>query len=407
MQEVFIVSACRTAIGGFSGVTKDVPLTTLGAKAIAEAVRRAKVDPADVAEAIMGCVIQAGNDVCPARVAALEAGLPEPIPAYTVNKACGSGMKATALGAQSIWLGDADVVVTGGMESMNRVPYALDRARTGYRLGHGELRDLLVNGLTCPITKQHMGVTAENVAERHKITRQEQDEFAARSYAKAVAAQKAGKFKEEIFTLEIPQSKGAVLSFDSDEDVRETSLDALMKLRAAFKKDGTVTAGNSSNINDGGAALVLASASYVKAKGLTPLARIVGAASAGLEPSHMGLGPARAIPKLMKKLGWGYGSVELWELNEAFAAQSLGVLRELPEVNPETVNVHGGAIALGHPVGASGARILATLIYALKDRGKQRGVGSLCIGTGMGIAMGIELCDLPGTQPAAHSASRA
>jgi acetyl-CoA C-acetyltransferase len=391
MQDVFILSACRTAIGGFGGVTKDVPLQTLGAKAVAEAITRAKVDVNDVAEVILGCVIQAGNDVCPARVSALEAGVPEAIPAYNVNKACGSGMKATALGAQSIQTGDAEVVVTGGMESMNRVPYALDRARTGYRLGHGELRDLLVNGLTCPIAKIHMGVTAENVAERHKITRQAQDEFAAASYAKAVAAQKAGKFQREIFAIDIPQPKGATLKFEVDEDVKETPLDTLAKLRAAFKKDGTVTAGNSSNINDGAAALVLASGSYVKGRNLTPLARIVGFSSAGLEPTHMGLGPARAIPKLMKKLGWGYGDVDLWELNEAFAAQSLGVLRELPEVDPTRVNVHGGAIALGHPVGASGARILATLISALQDRGKKRGVGSLCIGTGMGIAMGIEL----------------
>jgi acetyl-CoA C-acetyltransferase len=391
MQEVFIVSACRTAIGGFGGVTKDVPLQTLGAKAVAEALRRANVPAADVAEVVLGCVIQAGNDVCPARVAALEAGVPEPIPAYTVNKACGSGMKATALGAQAIMLGDADVMVTGGMENMNRVPYALDRARTGYRLGHGELRDLLVNGLTCPITNVHMGVTAENVAERHKITREQQDAFAANSYAKALAAQQAGKFDREIFAIDIPQHRGAALHFERDEGVRETSLETLAKMRAAFKKDGTVTAGNASSINDGAAALVLASAKYVSDKKLTPLARIVGFASAGVEPSHMGLGPARAIPRLMKKLGWGYDSVDLWELNEAFAAQSLGVLRELPEIDAARVNVHGGAIALGHPVGASGARILATLISALQDRKQRRGVGSLCIGTGMGIAMGIEL----------------
>jgi acetyl-CoA C-acetyltransferase len=278
------------------------------------------------------------------------------------------------------------------MESMNRVPYALDRARTGYRLGHGELRDMLVDGLTCPITHVHMGVTAENVAERHAIGRQEQDEYAAQSYAKAVAAQAAGKFDAEIFALDVPQPRAAALKFDRDEDVRPTPLETLAKLKAAFKKDGTVTAGNASNINDGAAALVLASPRYVKQHGLTPLARIMGFASAGLEPSHMGLGPARAIPKLMKKLDWGYASVDLWELNEAFAAQSLGVLRELSEIDRARVNVHGGAIALGHPVGASGARILATLIYALRDRGQRRGVGSLCIGSGMGIAMGIELC---------------
>jgi acetyl-CoA C-acetyltransferase len=392
MHEAYIVSACRTAIGGFGGVTKDIPLTTLGARAVAEALRRAGVPASDLAEVILGCVIQAGHDVCPARVSALEAGVPEPVPAFTVNKACGSGLKATALGAQAIALGDAELVVTGGMESMNRVPYALDRARTGYRLGHGELRDLLVNGLTCPITHVHMGITAENVAERHGISRQAQDEYAAHSYAKAVAAQRDGSFKAEIFALDVPQFKGPSLRFDTDEDVKDTPLEALAKLRPAFKKDGSVTAGNASNINDGAAALVLASERYVQANRLAPLARILGCASAGLEPSHMGLGPARAIPKLMKKLDWGYGSVDLWELNEAFAAQSLGVLHELPEIDRARVNVHGGAIALGHPVGASGARILATLIYALRARGGRRGVASLCIGTGMGIAMGIELC---------------
>jgi acetyl-CoA C-acetyltransferase len=391
MQDVFILSACRTAIGGFGGVTKDLPLPALGASAVAESLRRANVSGEEVGEVILGCVIQAGNDVCPARVAALQAGVPEAIPAFTVNKACGSGLKATALAAQSILTGEHEVVVAGGMESMNRVPYALDRARTGYRLGHGELRDLLVNGLTCPITNVHMGITAENVAERHGISRAAQDEFAAQSYAKAVAAQKQGKFKDEIFALEIPQHRGAALKFELDEDVRETPLESLAKLRPAFKKEGTVTAGNASNINDGAAALVVASSKYVKTSGKKPIARIFGFASAGLEPSHMGLGPARAIPKLMQKLGWSYPSVDLWELNEAFAAQSLGVLRELPEVDPSRVNVHGGAIALGHPVGASGARILATLIYALRDRGKTRGVASLCIGTGMGIAMGIEL----------------
>lgn len=392
MEEVFIVSACRTAIGGFGGVTKDVTLPALGAAAIAEAVRRARIDPAHVAETIMGCVIQAGNDVCPARVASISAGLHESIPAFTVNKACGSGMKAVALASQAIAIGDADVIVAGGMENMNRVPYALDRARTGYRLGHGELRDLLVNGLTCPITRVHMGVTAENIAERFSISRHEQDEYAAGSYAKALAAQSSRKFSREIFAIEVPQPRATAITFETDEDVRETSLETLAKLRPAFKKDGSVTAGNASNINDGAAALVLASGRYVQEHQLTPLARISGAASAGLDPSVMGLGPARAIPKLLQRLGWRYDSVDLWELNEAFAAQALGVLRELPELDRARVNVHGGAIALGHPVGASGARILATLMYALADRGKRRGVGSLCIGTGMGIAMGIELC---------------
>ena len=391
MNEVYILSACRTAIGGFGGVTKDIPVQTLGGKAVAESLKRAAVAPEEVGEVYLGYVIQAGNDVCPARVASLEGGVPEAVPAVTINKACGSGLKATVFGAQAVMLGDAEVVVTGGMESMNRVPFALDRARFGYRLGHGELRDLLVNGLTCPIAGIHMGVTAENVAERHSISREEQDAFAASSYEKALAAQRAGKFKAEIFPIEIPQRRGAALIFDQDEDVRETPLDTLAKLRPAFKKDGTVTAGNASNINDGASAITLVSGDYVKRNDRAPLARICGYASAGLEPTHMGLGPARAIPKLMKRLGWSYDSVDLWELNEAFAAQSLGVLRELPDIDPARVNVHGGAIALGHPVGASGARILATLIYALRDRGKRRGVASLCIGTGMGIAMGIEL----------------
>jgi acetyl-CoA C-acetyltransferase len=393
MPEVYILSACRTAVGGFAGILKDIPVQTLGAKAIVEALRRAQIEASEVDEVIMGCAIMAGADVCPARVAAVEAGIPIPTPSFTVNKACGSGMKTVALGAQSIMLGDATVVVAGGMENMNRVPYGLERARTGYRLGNGELVDLLVKGLTCPISLIHMGMTAENVAERHNISREEQDEFAAASYAKAVAAQKAGKFKQEIFPVEVARKKGPAVVFENDEDVRETSIETLAKLRPAFKKDGTVTAGNASNINDAGAALVLASDRYVKQKGLKPLARIIGYASAGVEPTHMGLGPARAIPKLMKKLGWDYRSVELWELNEAFAAQALGVFREVPEIDQKLVNVHGGAVALGHPVGASGARILATLIYAMRDRGKKRGVGSLCIGSGMGIAMGIELCE--------------
>jgi acetyl-CoA C-acetyltransferase len=277
------------------------------------------------------------------------------------------------------------------MESMNRVPYALDRARTGYRMGHGELTDLLTHGLTCPITHVHMGVTAENVAERHAISREEQDAFAAASYEKAVKASEGGKFRDEIVPLEIPQRRGDPIVFELDEDPVPTSIEKLGSLRAAFKKDGTVTAGNASNINDGGSAVLVASGRRIEASGWTPLARILDATSAGLEPSHMGLGPARAIPKLMDRLGWSYEDVDLWELNEAFAAQSVGVLRELDRIDAERVNVNGGAIALGHPVGASGARILTTLIYALRDRGLRRGVASLCIGSGMGIAMAIEL----------------
>jgi acetyl-CoA C-acetyltransferase len=391
LQEVFILSAARTAIGGFQGALRDVPLPSLGAHVLREALRRANAAAGEVDEVILGTVMQAGHEICPARVAALEAGVPEAVPAFSINKACGSGLKAVALGAQSIRLGEAEMVLAGGMESMNRVPYVLPRARTGYRMGHADVVDLLVQGLTCPLTHVHMGVTAENVAERHGITRAEQDAFAAASYEKALKAIAGGKFRQEITPFEIPQKKGDPLRFDTDEDPVPTSLEKLAALRPAFKKDGTVTAGNSSNIDDGACALLIASGTRVAQRGLQPLARICGTASAGLEPSHMGLGPARAIPRLMQRLGWSWDSVDLWELNEAFAAQSLGVLRELDRIDPERVNVHGGAIALGHPVGASGARILTTLIHALRDRGLQRGVASLCIGSGMGIAMGVEL----------------
>jgi acetyl-CoA C-acetyltransferase len=391
MESVYIVSAVRTAIGGFQGALRDVPLPSLGAHVIREALTRARVEAGELDEVILGTVMQAGHEICPARVAALEAGVPEPVPAYSVNKACGSGLKAVALGAQSIRLGEADLVLAGGMESMNRVPYVLPRARTGYRMGHAELVDLLVHGLTCPLTHVHMGITAENVAERHGISRAEQDAFAAGSYEKALKAIAGGKFRAEIAPFPIPQKKGDPVLFDTDEDPVPTPLEKLASLRPAFKKDGTVTAGNSSNIDDGACAVLVASEARVRQQRLEPLARICGSASAGLEPSHMGLGPARAIPRLMARLGWSWDSVDLWELNEAFAAQSLGVLRELDRIDPERVNVNGGAVALGHPVGASGARILTTLIWALRDRGLQRGVASLCIGSGMGIAMGIEL----------------
>jgi len=391
MQEVYIVSACRTAIGSFGGSLKDLPLPKLGEITIIEALKRAGVKQDEVQEVILGNVMSAGFDLGPARIAAIDAGIPNEVPAFTVNKACGSGLKATVLGAQSIAIGDNDLVVTGGIEHMNGVPYALPKARFGYRLGHDKVVDLMVNGLTCPITHVHMGVTAENVAEMHKISREEQDEFAAQSYEKAVKASQGGKFKDEIVPVEIPQRKGDPVVFDTDEDVKPTPPETLAKLRAAFKKDGTVTAGNASGINDGGSALVLASKKTVEEKGLKPLAKIHGWSSAGLDPAIMGLGPARAIPKMMDKLGWQYDSVDAWELNEAFAAQSVGVLRELKDIPIERVNVHGGAVALGHPVGCSGARILTTLIYALRDRGEKRGVASLCIGGGMGIAMGIEL----------------
>ncbi len=391
MQDVFIVSAVRTAIGKFNGSLAGVPVVDLGKTVIDAALQRAGVEGANVDEVIMGCVLQAGHDLDPARVAAIRAGLPQEVPAITINKACGSGLKAIALASQAIKCDDASIIVAGGMENMNRVPYAMLDARQGYRMGNGKVVDLLVNGLTCPMENVHMGVTAEEVAKRHGISREEQDEFAAASYAKALAAIQAGKFKDEIVSVLVPQRKGDPVEFNVDEDVVETPMATLSKLRAAFQKDGTVTAGNASGINDGGAATIVAGEKAVKAHNLKPMARIVAHASAGLEPIVMGLGPARAIPRLMEKAGWKYDDVDLWELNEAFAAQSLGVLRERSEIDPAKVNVNGGAVALGHPVGASGARIVATLIHALRDRKKTRGVASLCIGGGMGIALAVEL----------------
>ena len=392
MQDTFIVTAVRTAIGKFGGSLAGVPLPDLGRTVIEAAVERAGVGKDRIDEVIMGCVLQAGNDLNPARVSAVGAGLPDEVPAMTINKACGSGLKAIALADQAIRCEDAAVVLAGGMENMNRIPYALLDARQGYRMGNGKVVDLLVNGLNCPMEKVHMGVTAEEVAKRHAISRDEQDQFAAGSYAKAVAAREAGKFDREIVPVSIPQRKGDPVSFSTDEDVVETPLETLAKLRPAFvKENGTVTAGNASGINDGAAVTLVAGEKAVSEQGLKPLARIVGHASAGLEPLVMGLGPARAIPRLLKKIGWNYGDVDLWELNEAFAAQSLGVLRECPEIDPEKVNVHGGAVALGHPVGASGARVVTTLIHALQDRKQTRGVASLCIGGGMGIALALEL----------------
>jgi acetyl-CoA C-acetyltransferase len=392
MQDVFIVGAARTAIGKFGGSLAGTPVVELGKVAIEAAIQRAGVDKADINDVIMGCVLQAGHDLDPARVAALKAGIPDTVPATTINKACGSGLKAVAMAAQAIKSEDADIMVAGGMENMNRIPYALMDARGGYRMGNGQVVDLLVNGLTCPIERVHMGVTAEEVAKRHGISREEQDRFAEASYKKALEAIKNGKFKEEIVPVMIAQKKGDPKPFDTDEDPADTTFETLQKLRPAFvKENGTVTAGNASGINDGAAATVVAGENAVKARNLTPIARIAGYASAGLEPIVMGLGPARAIPGALKKAGWKYEDIDLWELNEAFAAQSVGVLRERPEIDPAKVNVNGGAVALGHPVGASGARVLTTLIYALRDRGLKRGVASLCIGGGMGIAMAVEL----------------
>ena len=392
MAEAVIVSATRTAIGSMGGSLASLPATTLGATAVREALRRAGVEGKEVGEVVLGHVISAGEGLNAARVAYLAAGIPKEVPGYGLNMACGSGLKAVANAAAGIQLGEYDVAVAGGMESMSNAPYLLTKARYGYRLGHGELLDSMIkDGLTCPINLVHMGITAENIAEKYEIPRGEQDEFSARSQAKAGAAQAAGKFKAEIVPVEIPgKKKGETIQFAVDEFPRpDTTAEKLGGLRAAFKKDGSVTAGNASGINDGAAALVIMSAVAAKDRGLRPLARIRTSASAGVDPAIMGMGPWPACEKALKQAGLRKEEIDLWELNEAFAAQSLGVLREL-RIDADRVNVHGGAIALGHPIGASGARVLVTLLHAMQDRDAHLGVASLCIGGGQGIAMIVE-----------------
>ena len=392
MATPVIVSAARTAIGTFGGALAQLPATKLGAIALREAMRRAKVEPGQVDEAILGHVLAAGLGLNPSRVAALESGLPKEVPSFGVNKACGSGLKAVILAAQAIQLGDAEIIAAGGMESMSGAPYLMKKARFGVRMGHDELIDsMIADGLTCPITLVHMGITAENVVSKYGISREEQDEFAADSQQKTVAAQKAGKFKQEIVPIELPAKKGDPIVFDTDEHPRaDTTAQRLAGLKPAFKRDGgSVTAGNASGINDGGAAVVVMSEDRAKALKLTPLARIRAYASAGVDPSIMGMGPWPACEKALEKGKLRKEDIDLWELNEAFAAQSLGVLREL-RIPKNRVNVHGGAIALGHPIGASGARVLVTLLHAMADRDARLGVASLCIGGGQGIAMVVE-----------------
>jgi acetyl-CoA C-acetyltransferase len=391
MTKAVIVAAARTAIGTLGGALSQVPAPELGAIVIREALRRAGDLPGDqIDEVILGNVLPAGLGLNPARVAYLKAGIPKEVPGYAINKACGSGLKAVALAAQSIAVGDAEVVVAGGMESMSGAPYLLTKARFGYRMGHEQVIDsMIADGLTCPITFVHMGITAENVAAKYEIPRQEQDEFAVDSQSKAAAAIKAGKFKDEIVTVEIPAKKGDPIKFDTDEHPRETTLDKVASLKPAFKKDGSVTAATASGINDGAAAVVVMSEERAKRSNLPILATIRASASAGVDPSIMGMGPWPASEKALKRAGLRKEEIDLWELNEAFAAQSLGVLREL-RIPKNRVNVNGGAIALGHPIGASGARVLVTLLYAMKDRDARLGLASLCIGGGQGISMIVE-----------------
>ena len=391
MREVVIASAVRTALGSFGGSLKDVPAVDLGALVIKEALNKAGVKPECVDEVLMGNVIQAGLGQNPARQAAVKAGLPVEIPSMTINKVCGSGLRCVALAAQMITAGDADVIVAGGMENMSQGPYVLKTARFGQRMGDGKMVDAMVNdALTDAFNGYHMGITAENIAEQWGLTREMQDEFAANSQIKAEAAIKNGKFKDEIVPVVIPQRKGDPIVFDTDEFPRfGTTAEKLAKLRPAFKKDGTVTAGNASGINDGAAALVVMSAEKAKELGVTPICKIVSYGSKGLDPSIMGYGPFYATKKALEGTGLTVADLDLIEANEAFAAQSLAVAKDL-EFDMSKVNVNGGAIALGHPVGASGARILVTLIHEMMKRDAKRGLATLCIGGGMGTALIVE-----------------
>ena len=388
MRDVVIAGAVRTAIGRFGGALADVPATELGTIVVREAMARARVAPEEVDEVVMGHVIQAGAGLNPARQVALRSGMPISVPAYTVNKVCASGMKAVALGARAIASGENEIVLAGGMENMSAAPFLLQKARWGYRLGDGELLDsVLRDALQDPIEGCHMGITAENLAAEFGISRREQDEFAAQSQRKTAATIEAGRFEAEIVPVEVPQRKGEPLSFATDEFPRpDTTAEVLAKLRPAFKRDGTVTAGNASGINDGAAAMVLLSADEAKRRGIRPMARIVSYASAGVEPSRMGLGPVPATQAALDKAGRTLEEIEVVELNEAFAAQSLAVIRQLG-LTPDIVNLNGGAIALGHPVGASGARILVTLLHIMADRGAGMGLATLCVGGGQGMAV--------------------
>ena len=393
MKEVVIVSACRTAIGKFGGSLKDVPAADLGAIVIEEAIKRAGIDKAIVDEVVMGNVLQAAQGQNPARQAMIKAGLPVETPAMTINKVCGSGLRCVSLAAQMIKAGDADVIVAGGMENMSAAPYAIPKARYGYRMGNGVLVDTMIkDGLWDAFNDYHMGITAENVAEQFGVSREDQDALGARSQQKACEAIKSGAFKDQIVPVVIHGKKGDTV-FDTDEFPREgTTVESLAKLKPAFKKGGTVTAGNASGINDGAAAFVVMSAEKAAELGLKPMAKVVSYASAGVDPSIMGIRPVPSSRKALEKAGLTADDLSLVEANEAFAAQSVYVVRELG-LDMSKVNIHGGAIALGHPIGASGARILVTLLYGLKEVGGKYGLATLCIGGGQGTACIVENID--------------
>ena len=392
MRESVIVSAARLPTGKFLGALKSLPVTDLGARVVREAVARAGIEPGLVDECILGNVVSAGAGQAPARQAAIRGGLGDHVAALTVNKVCGSGLKAVMLAAQGIATGDIDVAVAGGMESMSNCPYLLTRAREGMRMGNAEVLDAMIHdGLWCALEDQGMGIACEAVVERYGVSREEQDAFAAASHRKAARAIRECWFEDEILPVEIPRRRGDPVRLEYDEPVRpDTSAEALARLRPAFKKDGgTVTAGNAPGVNDGAAAVVIMAAGRADALGLAPMARVVGQAVSGLAPKWLLMTPVEAVRKLLAKVGWTMDDIDLLELNEAFAAQAVAVVRELG-IDPGKVNVNGGAVALGHPIGASGARILTTLLYAMRRREARRGVAALCLGGGNGVALAVE-----------------
>jgi acetyl-CoA C-acetyltransferase len=391
MTDIVIVSAARTAVGKFGGSLAKTPATELGALVIREAIARAKLDPAQIGEVIMGQVLAAGSGQNPARQALIKSGVPKETPALTINAVCGSGLKAVMLAAQAVATGDSEIVVAGGQENMSASPHVVMGSRDGQRMGDWKMVDsMIVDGLWDVYNQYHMGITAENVAKLHGITRDMQDALALGSQTKAAAAQAAGRFKDEIVGVTIPQKKGDPLVFASDEFINtKTSADALAGLRPAFDKAGSVTAGNASGINDGAAAVVVMTAKKAAALGLKPLARIASFGTSGLDPATMGMGPVPASRKALQRAGWNVGDVDLFELNEAFAAQACAVNKVL-ENDPSKVNVNGGAIAIGHPIGASGCRILVTLLHEMQRRDAKKGLAALCIGGGMGVSLAVE-----------------
>ncbi|RMF94465.1 MAG: acetyl-CoA C-acetyltransferase [Candidatus Schekmanbacteria bacterium] len=392
MKNVVIASACRTAVGSYGGTLKDVPAAEIGTIAAKEAIKRAGIEPSDIDELIFGCVLQANLGQSVARQISVKAGIPVEVPAFTLNKMCGSGLRSIMLAAQEIRAGDADVIVAGGTENMSQAPYALPAQRWGARMGDVQAIDLMIkDGLTCAFSNIHMGLLTEKIAEKYNITREEQDEFAVNSQNKAEEAIKNGKFDDEIVPVEVPKRKGDPVIFKQDEFPRfGCTKEMLSKLRPAFKKDGTITAGNASGINDGAAAVVVMSEEKANELGITPLAKVRSYAIAGVEPDMMGMGPLYSSQKALDKAGLKISDMDLIELNEAFAAQSIAVLREL-KADTSKVNVNGGAIAIGHPIGASGARIFVTLLHEMKKRGSSLGLAGLCIGGGMGVSLIVEM----------------